>query len=319
MAQNEALNIGVMMPFAMMGPPSADVFWVDMSGRDMQEPFFEQTVHDARLAGARVIRTHRDVLQEARGLRPSGFLFHVSRCGSTLLMNMLKQSPRVTGVSEPAILDYVMASTWNQQPWYSTALLAGAVSALGQRRTGAEEFYVLKFKSEACLVLPRILGVFPDVPKVFLYRDPLEVLVANMEQHPAQSWIYMNPFVGIGRTELTEVNTPLENCAIALSRKYENALNNAAAFAKLVNYSEISEEVFRELLDIFGVRVSEADIARMMAEKSRNAKNRGRAFSPDGNAKAAKASKKVRAAAEKYLGEPYARLEALRVGTPRSD
>jgi hypothetical protein len=314
MERNEALKTGSMMPFAIMGGPSADVLWIDLTGRDMQEPFFEQTVQEARLAGARVVRTHLDALQGARGLRPSGFLFHVSRCGSTLLMNMLKQSPRVTAVSEPAILYHVLATTWREQSSYSAALLAGAVSALGQKRTGGEEFYVLKLTSEACLVLPRILAVFPDVPKVFLYRDPLEVLVANME-NPAQSWIYMDPFVGISRTELTEVNTPLENCAIALSRKYENALNHAASFARLVNYSELSEEVFRDLLGVFGIRVSEAEIGQMMSEKNRNAKNRGRAFSPDGSAKATKASSKVRAAADRYLGDVYARLEALRVGT----
>jgi hypothetical protein len=317
MAQHEALRTGVMMPFAVMGGASPDVFWVDMSGRDMREPFFEQTVHEARLAGARVVRTHRDALQEAAGLRPSGFVFHVSRCGSTLLMNMLKQSPRVTAVSEPAILDQVLVSTWGERPSYSAALLAGAVSALGQKRGGAEEYYVLKLKSEACLVLPRILAVFPDVPKVFLYRDPLEVLVANME-NPAQSWIYMDPFVGIDRTDLTEVNTPLENCAIALSRKYENALKHASGFARLVNYSELSEGVLRDLLGIFGMRVSEVEIDQMMSETSRNAKNRGRAFSPDGSAKATRASKKVRAAADRYLGDVYARLEALRAGTSRS-
>jgi hypothetical protein len=312
---HELLASGLMMPRGIMGQPN--VVWIEMTGRDMEDAFFENALQRALLSGARVVQTDPDALRMASGLRPNGFLFHMSRCGSTLIMNMLRQSPKVIAVSEPSIVPFVIASAWKERPSYAAALLGGAMSALGQKRTGAEEFFVCKFSSAECVFLPQISSAFPDVPCVFLYRDPVEVLVSNMK-HPHQTWIYMLPTYDISETELTETHTPLENCAIALRRKCETVIENADRIDRFLNYSELSAEVFKELLDILGIQVSDADLGRMISEKSRNAKNRGQAFAPDGNEKAAKASKTLRAVADEYLADVYARLEALRIGKSAS-
>ena len=63
--------------------------------------------------------------------------------------------------------------------------------------------------------------------------------------------------------------------------------------------------------DHFGLRYAEAEIAAMRATAQFNAKNPGKPFQPDGEAKRRSASEEVRELA-RGLGPLYAELEALR-------
>ncbi len=60
--------------------------------------------------------------------------------------------------------------------------LRGMLSALGQRRNGDEKKFFVKFDSWHTINLPLIRRAFPDVPWIFLYRDPLEVMVSQLRQ-----------------------------------------------------------------------------------------------------------------------------------------
>ena len=42
-------------------------------------------------------------------LEPSGFVFHLSRCGSTLIANSLQTAPKALVLSEPEIVAEVLA------------------------------------------------------------------------------------------------------------------------------------------------------------------------------------------------------------------
>ena len=65
--------------------------WMDMSGVSLAEPFFQQTVERLRADGRRELFTEFDVLLELEkqldSVQPTGFIFHSSRCGSTLVAN----------------------------------------------------------------------------------------------------------------------------------------------------------------------------------------------------------------------------------------
>ena len=54
------------------------------------------------------------------------------------------------------------------------------VSALGQERLGRETNYFIKFDSPTILALTFIRRVFSEVPWIFLYRDPEEVLISHV-------------------------------------------------------------------------------------------------------------------------------------------
>ena len=73
------------------------------------------------------------------------------------------------------------------------------VAAFGRRRGGRERHYFIKLDSWHTLALPLFRRAFPSVPWVFLYRDPVEVLVSQMRQRGAQTVAEIIPpsFYGI--------------------------------------------------------------------------------------------------------------------------
>ena len=81
--------------------PEATVNWVEVGSTPLAEPFFDQTLTRLREAtpAAREILTDIDTLFRVGEVlprpQPAGFIFHISRCGSTLLANALKTSDQV--------------------------------------------------------------------------------------------------------------------------------------------------------------------------------------------------------------------------------
>src|SRR5262249_49488944 len=66
--------------------------WMDFAGVEFDEPFFVETVARVKANDTkRTVVTDLDLLLQfekiADNLQPSGFIFHASRCGSTLLAN----------------------------------------------------------------------------------------------------------------------------------------------------------------------------------------------------------------------------------------
>lgn len=82
----------------------------------------------------------------------------------------------------------------------------------------------------------------------------------------------------------------------------------------LVNYRELPEALFATILPHFGVACGEADRAAMTEAARFDAKTPGVAFASDSEAKRMKATEATRAAAARWLDDPYRRLEALRAG-----
>src|SRR4051812_44629666 len=73
----------------------AMVDWAHVGGERFVDPFFEQTITrclrhpaDVMFRHQTPVETLRDLYEQRRGVEPSGFIFHMSRCGSTLLAQM---------------------------------------------------------------------------------------------------------------------------------------------------------------------------------------------------------------------------------------
>ena len=85
----------------------------------------------------------------------------------------------------------------------------------------------------------------------------------------------------------------------------------------LVNYRQLPDALFTAILPHFGVPSGEADRAAMTQAARYDAKSPGFEFAPDSGAKQRVATPVARAAAERWLGDLYRRLEVLRAeGSP---
>jgi hypothetical protein len=176
------------------GQPMVD--WIFMGRRRFEEPFFEDTMqqllyHPFHCAFRRVTPL-ASLGTLPSGIAPTGFIFHMSRCGSTLLCRMLAAHRQNIVLSECSPLDAVLrggqGSDADRVQW-----LQWTLHALAQPRCGTEEHLFVKFDCWNIAQLPLVRRAFPGVPWIFLYREPLEVLLSHLFQPAA--WTFPSHFL----------------------------------------------------------------------------------------------------------------------------
>ena len=139
--------------------------WTDAPEGGAAEPFYEDTVRVALRSPWGKFRRRVARLEERPG-RVKGFVFHMSRCGSTLLCQMLKAAGyRVA--SEPAPVDTAL----HTNPGWLRAVVA------------ALDVDFVKFDAWHVHKLPEIRAAFPETPWIFLRRD-LEAVLASQRRSP---------------------------------------------------------------------------------------------------------------------------------------
>ena len=299
------------------------VEWAHFGGATLSAPFFEDSLRQARsqpfnrlfpcrtpLAGLAQAEPDDDLAV------PDGFIFHLSRCGSTLVSQMLASLPGTIVVSEAPPLDSVvqLIDANPAVPIDERArLLRAMVGALGRDRTGDARHYVVKLDSWHALALPLFRYAFPDTPWIFLYRDPVEILVSQMRIRGMQATpgvMSRDPYGIVGGE-----NMPAEEyCARAFACICTAVLDHAElGGGLLINYASLPGAVEAEILSHFAIESDAAGRSAMAATAGRDAKAPSLSFVADTEAKQKEASAAVRAAVEAHLAEPYRRLEAMRL------
>lgn len=304
--------------------------WLDLAGVDFTEPFFQQTVDRAKQQDParqeRFIEFHELVQIENTfdSVAPTGFIFHSSRCGSTLLANACRALADTIVLSEPPAVDKLVArlitDTWDHsgKEWVYSMFLRVVVKALAQRRSGHERNLFLKFSCCSVSRIGSIRRIWPNVPWVFLYRDPIETIVSNVENRPA--WMLdedrrvLASIIGSSSWAVAEMS-PEELCARAIGSFYSTAQLVANDHALLLNYNQLSPAEISNVLKFFGVTPAATEmeaIARQSQTYSKSASG-PRAFAGDSAAKQSAATDRIREMAEAWAMKPYQLLEQKRV------
>lgn len=302
------------------------VDWCYLGEGRFTEPFFDQTVTRClTLPFNQVFRRQTPVgaLAEWRaaspGVRPCGFIFHASRCGSTLVSQMLAAVPENIVISEAGPLDSILRAS-SRDPRVTEGQrrewLRGAVSALGQRRAGGERRLFVKFDSWHTLFLPLVERAFPGVPWLFLYREPLEILVSHFRRMGAHMipGVLEPSLLGMGGADISRMPAE-EYCARVLAGVCGAALRHRreSGRGRLVNYRELPDAVWTSLADFFGVEDAGADAELMRRAARLDAKNPSVGFEGDTEAKRREAGDALRRAAEEIARPVYEQLEEARL------
>ncbi|MES2445228.1 MAG: aspartyl beta-hydroxylase [Pseudomonadota bacterium] len=303
------------------------VDWYHYAGETLNDPFFIDS--RSRVASRPFNQLFRyrtqfgDFINAGRegAVAPSGFIFHMSRCGSTLASQMLGAIPGTISVSEPDPLDTLV-----QLPLVAQGVTAelhveairAMVAALGRDRGGSDRYFV-KLDSWHTLALALFRQAFPDVPWVFLYRDPVEVLVSQERQRGTQTAPGVLPPQIFGFTE-AEMSLPdVDYIARVLARTCAAVVDQWGLGGGLVvDYRELPEAMFTRVLPHFGIVPTPEERAAMEAASGRDAKAPLASFKADSASKQVEASPATRAAAERHMAGIHARLQALNASSLRS-
>jgi hypothetical protein len=193
------------------------------------------------------------------------------------------------------------------------ALLRAMVAALGQARNGETRLF-LKLDCWHSRDLPLFRRAFPGTPWVFLYREPIEVMVSQTRRRGVQMAPSLVPPSVFG-IDLPDGVPNDDYCARVLAAVCEGAVRHYAdGGGRLVNYRQLPQALFTEILPHFGIAVSEAEADLMRTATARDAKAPEQAFTPDVQDKQQAATPALRAICERRLGEVYAQLEGIRAG-----
>ncbi len=299
------------------------VDWCYLGVERFTDPFFDQTVERSLRKPFSLLfrqQTSIDMLTEwadaQPGVRPAGFIFHMSRCGSTLVSQMLAALPQNIVISEASPVDSILRANWRDAhitDEMRIAWLRGLVGAYARQRDGREEELYIKFDSWHTLCLDLVRRAFPDVPWIFLYRNPVEVMASHRRMTGAQMVPGNLPpdFLGLDPSALAGT-TLQEYCATVLQRIGEAALAHLDGAARIYNYSQLPEVVWSEMLGHFRAQYTAAEIARMHEVTRFDAKNPSLPFTDDAAAKNREATAEMLELAEERLMPIYEKLESLR-------
>jgi hypothetical protein len=313
-AQSRDWPAGDWLPVHLEPAASPYVDWAHFAGEPLTEPFFEESRRKAGSRPFNAVFRRRTRLADSiaaatpeRARTPRGLIFHMSRCGSTLVAQMLAAAAQSTVLSEAPPLDAAV-----QLEAGNAGILAAMVAALGRRQPAGGRLF-LKLDSWHAMSLPLIRRSFPTSPWVFLYRDPIEVIVSQARQAGVQTVPGLLPSQVVG---IDPAGMPPDAFGAAvLGRTCEAA---AEAFARggglLVNYSELPGAFVSRILPHFGMACDAGELVAMRRAAERDAKAPDAAFTPDCEAKRAEATPRLLDLVARHMAEPYRRLEALRVG-----
>lgn len=297
------------------------VDWFHYAGETLNDPFFA----DSRSrVGSRPFNqlfryrtSFNDFIQADRegAVAPSGFIFHMSRCGSTLVSQMLSALPGTISLSEPEPLDMIVQLPLVAQgvtPELHIEALRAMIAALGRDRTGGTGRYFIKLDSWHTLALPLFRQAFPNVPWIFLYREPVEVLVSQERMRGTQTAPGVLPPQIFGFTE-EEMSLPdVDYIARVLARTCEAVVNQWELGGGIaVDYRELSEAMFTRILPQFGIAPTPEERALLEAASGRDAKAPRTSFTNDSARKRDEASPATRAAADRHMANIHTKLQAL--------
>jgi len=303
-----------------------EIDWCRFGGRRCIEPFFEDSVtlalREPFNQAFRRKTSARELLEWARlspGIRPTAFIFHASRCGSTLLAQMLAALPRYIVVSEPPMLDAVLPLRTNQAEVGQetrVAWLRGLVSALAQPMHGETQF-AIKLDAWNILESEFLRRAFPDTPCIFLYRDPAEIGASQL----AMRGSYLVP----GRLDPSPFGFDLpeslawtaeEYIARALGQVLSAGAAACAAHGAIpVHYEELPELASAPLRALLGISAGDQDTMKNAAQ--RDAKNPQIPFASGDARPRREVSIVMRGQIEKWATPAYRELEALRAARIR--
>ena len=304
------------------------VTWTELGEERFDKPFFHQTL-DAALERPAAPEPRHSGLQalvaeaqraEAAGeslAPPSGFVFHMSRCGSTLVSSSLACAPSALVLGEPNPLGDYFEVAQALPPAQRGQLLRALLILLGRRRAG-EQVFVIKAMSQLAVFLPFLLQALPETRWVFVYREPVEVLVSLMEGESFIAGLHARPeqaalWSGIPATEVAAL-PPADFAARMLARICATAAaagEHDPGRMRALAYPWAPEAVIEGVAPFLGVEMDAAAQQKARDLALRDAKEPARDFTDDRAEKAARADTAVRAAADRWLAPLAARLRAL--------
>jgi hypothetical protein len=167
-----------------------EIRWMYFGDLAFQEPFFEDTIIRCKQLSKNThtywtnVQELIRVAESANFLSPGIFIFHVSRCGSTLQSQAFALRKDCIVLSEVPLLDQLLRFSLQQTVFSEDEINAWVIAALkllGRKRTNLENYLLVKCDSWHVFFYQRIRKLFPQAKVSLLTRHPYEVFQSQLK------------------------------------------------------------------------------------------------------------------------------------------
>lgn len=253
------------------------------------EPFQDETISRYRqtvllnqLITPKTALSSLDIqAQVVQSITPAGFIFHLSRCGSTLLSGCLSELDTTSVFSEsPVLTEILLDPTLGEatQQHYLQQLIDLQASVFPLR-----PHIVIKWNAWDIFRWNLIHATYPQVPVIFLVRNPVEILASHQRSagrhmsgdptltncHPVfASWC--------GTGELLEKRVQVLHGLLCAMYDFYPEQSGC-----LIDYHQLDVHTMVKVCQFFGIKLDELGFLKIQARMQFHSKTLGQVFLPD--------------------------------------
>jgi hypothetical protein len=265
--------------------------WIYLADIKYADPFFDESIakcrsHAFNSKPFKVVSTVENLIDWSNELISAelkSLVFHVSRCGSTMLSQSLASSLKNIMVSEAPIIDQILRSDLFSDD-KKTSLLKSVIKLLGQKRYPEQKHLIIKLDAWHIFKASYLRSIYPEIPFALLYRNPTEVLKSHQKLKGMHMVPNLLPSIvfGISAKEISE-NTLEQYGGLVLEKYFQGFLDFYKRDTNVVmlNYNDGMKAVLEKFIPFIKVDYANDELEKMYDRLKRHSKNENAVFTGD--------------------------------------
>ena len=210
---------------------------------------------------------------------PSGFIFHLSRCGSTLVSRSFALLTQCRVLSESPLLTQILLDSSLSVTEKAKALRL-SINLQG-RLYRQERHLIIKWNAWDLQFRSLILMLYPNIAVLLLVREPVEILAS----HQKSAGFHMVPndrHQLFPQLQYAAGSTILEYRCAVLQLLLEQCLTMVQLQrVLLIDYSELLSAICGKVAGWFGIRLMSEELESCLQSQSMHSKQPELQFKPD--------------------------------------
>jgi hypothetical protein len=266
--------------------------WLYTNGDKFTGPFFTESVskclshpfNSGRYRSYSNISVLPEWAANLNSIPPSAFIFHISRCGSTLISQSLCLCDAHIVLPEAPFIDQILRltkKTGHTAELNSEEMVKAVIKIYGQNPEGDKKHLFIKTDSWHIHFIPLLRKLYPNVPFILLYRKPDEVIRSHQKLRGMQAvpGVIPDELLGIetGSTNTTDLD---EHTAKVLENYLKAFIQHAQQdpLSLLINYNEGVMNIMQHFCNFTGVKLNAYDWEQIKIRSHFNAKHPHQTF-----------------------------------------
>lgn len=253
------------------------VQWLYISGISFDRPFFDETIiqckqHPYNSSPFKCISSIENMIEWSETFSEMvsvTFIFHISRCGSTLLSQLIGLDSKYVVLAEVPFFDEILRLPYklkNISKQLQNKALQAAIKLVGQNSSKKPQHLFIKTDSWHISFHKTLRQLYPTAAFILLYRSPDEVVYSHQKLRGMQSVPGLIEPEVFRLTQIEIANMTLDIYTAKILEKYmllfEEIVNHDSQ-SLLLNYKQGAISMIKQLGEYLNIEWSKEHLLQM--------------------------------------------------------